>query len=171
MGTPRDEGLVPWGDIVDETRSLHNPHRRATMAEATADLLDRAQKDPWEGTLAPLVLCESRSLSGVLSDIAQGYCVPLAATNGQTGGFLHTDVGPLVQDSVLEALYFGDLDFSGGHIEANTRRVLESYEPGLVWTKLAIIDAQVWERGLSVMSKFDARTKTHHEAVETEALS
>ena len=167
----REEGLVPWGDIVDETRSLHNPHRRATVAEAAADLLDRARKDPWEGTLAPLVLCESRSLSGVLAGIARRYCVPLAATNGQTGGFLHTDVGPLVQDSVLEVLYFGDLDFSGGHIEANTRRVLESYERGLLWTKLAITDAQVRERGLSVMSKFDARTKTRHDAVETEALS
>ena len=167
----REEGLVPWEDIVDETRSLHNPHRRSTVAEAAADLLNRARKDPWEGTCAPLVLCESRSLSGVLSNIAQHYCAPLAATNGQTGGFLHTDVGPLVQDYVLEVLYFGDLDFSGGHIEANTRRVLETYEPGLTWTKLAITDAQVRERDLSVMSKFDKRTTTHHDAVETEALS
>lgn len=167
----REEGLVPWEDIVDETRSLHNPHSRATVAEAAADLLDRARKDPWEGTLAPLVLCESRSLSGVLSGIARRYCVPLAATNGQTGGFLHTDVGPLMRDSVTEVLYFGDLDFSGGHIEANTRRVLESYEPGLIWTKLAISDAQVRERGLTVMEKFDKRTKTKHAAVETEALS
>ncbi len=167
----REEGLVPWNDIVDETRSLHNPHRRTTVAEAAADLLERARKDPWEGTLAPLVLCESRSLSGVLSGIARRYCVPLAATNGQTGGFLHTDVGPLVEASVLEVLYFGDLDFSGGHIESNTRRVLETYEPGLTWTKLAITDAQVRDRGLSVMSKFDKRTKTRHDAVETEALS
>jgi hypothetical protein len=167
----REEGLVPWQDIVDETRSLHNPHRRDTVAEAAADLLNRARKDPWEGTCAPLVLCESRSLSGVLSNIAQHYCVPLAATNGQTGGFLHTDVGPLARDSVVEVLYFGDLDFSGGHIEANTRRVLETYEPGLIWNRLAITDAQVRERDLSVMSKYDKRTKTHHRAVETEALS
>ncbi len=171
----REEGLVPWGDIVDESRSLHNPHRGATVAEAAADLLDRARKDPWEGTVAPLVLCESRSLSGVLSVIAGRYCVPLAATNGQTGGVLRTDVGPLVRESVLEVLYLGDLDFSGGHIEANTRRVLESYEPELVWTKLAITDAQVRERvrerKLSVMKKFDKRTKTYHAAVETEALS
>ena len=167
----REEGLVPWEDIVDETRALHNPYRRATVAEAAADLLNRARKDPWEGTSAPLVLCESRSLSGVLSRVAQHYCVPIAATNGQTGGFLHTNVGPLVRDTVLEVLYFGDLDFSGGHIEANTRRVLESYEPDLAWTKLAITDAQVHERELSVMSKFDKRTKTHHDAVETEALS
>ncbi len=167
----REEGLVPWEDIVDETRALHKPHRRATVAEAAADLLNRARKDPWEGTCAPLVLCESRSLSGVLSGIARSYCVPLAATNGQTGGFLHTDVGPLVRDSVLEVLYFGDLDFSGGHIEANTRRVLESYEPTLIWTKLAITDAQVRERELTEMEKFDKRTKTKHKAVETEALS
>lgn len=167
----REEGLVPWNDIVDETRSLHNPHRRTTVAEAAADLLDRARKDPWEGTRAPLVLCESRSLSGVLAGIARRYCVPLAATNGQTGGFLHTDVGPLVEDEILEVLYFGDLDFSGGHIESNTRRVLETYGPGLTWTKLAITDAQVRDRGLSVMSKFDKRTKTRHDAVETEALS
>lgn len=169
--TLREEGLVSWHDIVDETRSLHNPHRADTVAEATADMVGRMRKDPWEGTRAPLILCESRSLSGVLSQMAQTYCVPLAATNGQTGGFLHTDVGPLVQEDVLEVLYFGDLDFSGGHIEANTRRVLETYEPGLAWSRLAIHDAQVRERGLSVMSKYDKRTKTYHDAVETEALS
>ncbi len=167
----REEGLVDWHDIVDETRSLHNPHSRATVAEATADLVDRARINPWEGRDAPLVLCESRSLSGVISGMCERYGVPLAATNGKTGGFLRTDVGPVVERSVFEVLYFGDLDFSGGHIESNTRSVLQTYEPALLWTRLAVTDAQVHERGLSVMSKYDKRTKTHHDAVETEALS
>jgi hypothetical protein len=167
----REEGLVPWHDIVDETRILRNPHRRATVARAAADMVGSMRKDPWGVDYAPLILCESRSLSGVLSGVASSYCVPLAATNGQTGGFLHTDIGPLVRDSVIEVLYFGDLDFSGSHIEANTRRVLEFYEKDLLWTKLAVDGAQVRERNLSVMPKYDKRTKSYHDAVETEALS
>jgi hypothetical protein len=42
-------------------------------------------------------------------------------------------------------LYFGDLDLSGGHIEENTREVLEKYAP-LDWTRLAITDVQVRAR-------------------------
>jgi len=38
-----------------------------------------------------LILTESRSLRGVLRDLVAGYCAKIAPTNGQCGGFLHTD--------------------------------------------------------------------------------
>ena len=123
----------------------------------------------------PLILCESRSLAGVLQDIASTYLCPIAATNGQVGGFLHTDVGPLIREGGVFAtrrvLYFGALDLSGGHIEENTRGVLEAYAP-LDWTRLAITGVQVRERGLTVVEKKDNRFKPARTfpAVETEAL-
>ena len=69
-------------------------------------------------------------------------------------------------------LYLGDWDFSGGHIEANTRRVLERVcGHDLDWERLALSEAQVHDPVLAVIDKYNRRTKTTHPSVETEALS
>jgi len=44
-------------------------------------------------------------------------------------------------------LYLGDLDLSGGHIEENTRKVLEVYAP-LDWRRIAITKEQARKRNL-----------------------
>src|SRR5215210_8368138 len=80
--------------------------------------LPYARIDLWGGDPPPLILCESRSLAGVLRDIARDYLCPIAATNGQAGGFLHTEIAPLVAEpGGRRVLYLGDLDLSGGHTE------------------------------------------------------
>jgi hypothetical protein len=125
-----------------------------------------------------LILCESRSLAGVLRNITYRYLCPIAAVGGQTGGFLRSEVGPLVRKGwetwgmVRPVLYFGDLDLSGGHIEDNTRRVLEDFGD-LDWTRLAITVEHVHENDLTVIDKEDRRFKPPQSfpAVETEALS
>lgn len=68
-------------------------------------------------------------------------------------------------------LYLGDLDLSGGHIEANTRTVLEGYGE-LEWEKVAITDVQLRESAFPVKTKLDYRFKPARafNAVETEAL-
>jgi hypothetical protein len=173
----REAGLVDWDEIVDETRSLHNWAYASTVYEHVENRLDGARIDLWEGDPPPLILCESRSLAGVLRNIAGTYLAPIAATNGQTGGFLHTDVGPLVERAhrddvlVVRVLYLGDLDLSGGHIEENTRRVLEDYAE-LDWQRIAITEEQVRERSLTKVEKKDNRYRPArtYPAVETEAL-
>jgi hypothetical protein len=172
----REAGLVPWSWIVDETRSLNNWAYGATVYEYVEDQLPYARIDLWEGEQPPLILCESRSLAGVLRNIAGAYLAPIAATNGQTGGFLHTDIGPLVesayQDHVpVRVLYLGDLDLSGGHIEENTRKVLGDYAE-LDWRRIAITEEQVKDRDLTKVDKKDSRYKPArtYPAVETEAL-
>ena len=168
----REVGIIPWSWIVDETRALHDWRYAPSVQQYILDVLPSARIDLWEGQ-PPLILCESRSLAGVMQDIAGTYLCPIAATNGQTGGFLHTDVGPLIQaDKALRrVLYFGDLDLSGSHIEENTRSVLEAYGP-LDWKRLAITDVQVRERGLPEVEKKDNRFRPARTfpAVETEAL-
>ncbi len=65
-------------------------------------------------------LCSWRAAATVLSDLL----APIAATNGQVGGFLRTDATPALRPE-QRVLYLGDLDLSGNQIEASTRRVLE----------------------------------------------
>ncbi len=169
-----DSGAIPWGWIVDETRTLEEWRYAVSVQSYVEEVLPVARIDLWGGESPPLILCESRSLAGVLRDIAQDYLCPIAATNGQAGGFLHTEVAPLVAGPPgrgRRVLYLGDLDLSGGHIEANTRAVLEGYGE-LEWEKVAITDVQVRERAFPAKSKLDYRFKPARafDAVETEAL-
>jgi hypothetical protein len=113
-------------------------------------------------------------LAGVLRAMAREYRIRIASTNGQVGGFLHTDVAPKLcaGDHVG---YLGDFDLAGNDIETNTRRVLEDIVGGeLDWERLALTKTQVDRYGLQPIIKTDKRFKNgggRHEAVETEALS
>jgi hypothetical protein len=170
----RDRGLVPWWWIEDETRTLHDWHSAATVADYLLEMLELARVNPWPGD-RPLILCESRSLAGVLRRLAAEYVCPCAATNGQVGGFLRTDIAPTLVDNERPVLYLGDLepDGPGAQIEANTRNVLEDTAGRYIyWRRLAITEAQVAERGIEPLEKLDRRYRPAHpyEAWETESL-
>ena len=168
----REKGLVPYWWIVDETRTLYGYDRPATVAAAVREAIESVEVDPWRGE-APLVLCESRSLVGVLRELCDEYRCLVAATNGQAGGFLRTEIAPLLGD-MRPVLYLGDLDHQGAQIEENTRRVLEhGVGFGLDWRRLAITAEQVAGRKLAPIVKTDARYRPAlvHEAWETEALT
>ena len=168
----RKEGLVLWEDIVDETRTLDEWPYRASVAEYVEAAVESARIDLWAGEKPPLILCESRSLGGVLRPIAETYLCPIASTNGQTGGFLHSEVAPLIKGG-RRVFYLGDYDLSGDQIEANTRQVLSDYG-ALDWEKVAITGVQVRERGYEAdaVEKLDKRYKPARRflAVETERL-
>lgn len=168
----RKVGLVPWDWIVDETRTLHEWEYSSSVAEYVRDALEYARINPWDGE-PPLLLVESRSLGGVLRHHMGRYLVPIAATNGQVGGFLHTDVIPLLARAERPVIYLGDLDLQGEQIEENTRRVLEGeLQCDLEWERIAITMDQVREHGLEPLKKSDHRyrpAKTF-DAWECEAL-
>jgi len=169
----REKRIIPWSWVVDETRDLARWEYAEDAYQYVAAQLESFRLDLWEGEPPPLVLCESRSLAGVLKNIASTYLCPIAATNGQVGGFLHTDVGPLVAQAEDEqrVFYLGDLDYSGDQIEANTREVLEEYGD-LKWEKVAITKQQAEAKNLTAISKPDKRFKPvqYFDAIETEAL-
>jgi hypothetical protein len=179
----RNEGLVPWDWIVDETRSLSEWRYTETVAEYVADSVDLARINCWGDEEPPLVICESRTFGGVLARTLAGeYLCPVTATNGQVGGFLHTNVAPLLVGNDRRVLYVGDLDLAGGDIEGNTRRVLvrEAGEHRVLldegetreWIRVALTAEQVSEHGLPVIEKTDHRFRPArvHEAVEVESL-
>lgn len=172
----RENGHVAWNAIVDETRSLESVFRAETVADWLLTVLrsDNAMLDPWSPDRRPLVLTESRSLAGVLRTLLREYGVAFAATNGQVGGFLRTEIAPILETDD-RVLYLGDLDLAGErHIEANTRRVLEREVGPLDWERLALTREQVVEYTVPPILKNDRRFKDEggvHQAYETEALS
>jgi hypothetical protein len=164
----RESGLVPWGDIVDETREVFDYTGSSSVADDLARYLDQAVIDPWRGQV-PFILTESRSLAGVLRAQCSDYRCRIASANGQVGGFLHTKVAPLLNEGDRIG-YLGDYDLAGGDIEANTRRVLESIVGELDWQRLALTRDQVEQHNLPRIIKTDKRFKNgggEHEAVET----
>lgn len=167
----RDEGYVPWWWIVDETRSLATYLYAGTIVEALDQQLEHVRIDLWAGEPPPLILCESRTFGGVLRrTLAAEYLCPVGATNGQAGGFLHTNVVPILDGNRRRVLYVGDLDLAGEQIEANTRAVLVREAGDRDWRRIALTEEQA--AGLPVVEKVDRRYRPPrtHRAVEVEAL-
>jgi hypothetical protein len=172
----RERGIVPWEWLTDETRSLSDYTGWGSVNAWATTMVEHVRLDPWKGP-APMVLTESRSLAGVLDRLARQYLVKLSATNGQVGGFLHTDVGPQLSPGD-RVLYAGDWDWQGHQIEANTRAVLERIIGGeLKWGRIALTETQVDRHNLRPLQimKVDRRYKPGNPgyrfpAIETEAL-
>jgi hypothetical protein len=170
----RETRTISWDWISDETRSVSVWKYTSNIDDLVDSSLTAGRLDCWDDEPPPLILTESRSLKGVLERTAADYLVPIGATNGQTGGFLYTDVIPLLEEAEdRQVLYLGDLDHQGGQIEDNTRRVLvRELGRDLDWERLAITAEQVAERGLTPVQKADRRYRPARvaDAWETEAL-
>lgn len=124
---------------------------------------------------APLIICESRSLKGVLTPLAERYACPITSTNGQARGHLINEVAPSL-DPCQHVLYLGDWDHCGHQIEAHTRTTLLDAGPFARadnWQRVALTTAQVETFDLPVIRKTDRRYNGNRafDAVETEALS
>jgi hypothetical protein len=179
LTTLRERGLIPWDWITDETRHVAAIYRAKTIAEALETSLKYTKIDPWQyGTHRPVVICESRSLAGVLSDVCSEYGVTSAATNGQCAGFLRTKLSGAfdsqTSDQIISVLYCGDLDPQGEDIEENSRRVLtECVTTPFDWQRLMLTEGQCAEYSLPSITKKDGRKKKGgtYEAWECEALS
>jgi hypothetical protein len=169
----RHEGFTPWDWIADETRSITEYRYADTITGYLVDSLDVARINLWGERPPPLIICESRTFGGVLArTLAPVYLCPVTATNGQVGGFLHTNVVPILSGNDRAVLYVGDLDLAGADIEGNTRRVLVREAGDHEWIRVALTHRQVEAHHLPVVEKIDRRFRPPkvHAAVEVEAL-
>jgi hypothetical protein len=164
-----NEPFIPWDAITDETRELTEWNTCTTIRDGMRHAWENASLDLWEGDPSPMILCESRSLRGVLEQLAYDYHAPIASTNGQCAGFLHTAIAPALEPG-QQILYLGDLDFGGGHIEENTRAVLTELVGDLTWDRIAVTAEQAEEYDIEPILKLDKRDGKKHPAIETEAL-
>jgi len=164
-------GTVPWWWIVDETRSVEGPHLASSVRQWLLDMLGQARISCWDGQPRPVVICESRGVRAALRATADRYGALITSTNGQVGGFLHTDVVPLLAAGCPVA-YFGDCNPAGSAIEVNTRRVLEREVGPLGWQRLAVTPEQAAEAGLPPKPGTDRRYRDGrpHISYEAEAL-
>jgi hypothetical protein len=166
-----DDGVVPWGHIADETRTLRIYSGYDSFETAVRSTLNNINiLDVWRGK-CPLLLTESRSLAGVINHLASQYRCMITSSNGQVGGFLRTGVVPAMRDETL-VLYLGDYDRQGEDIEGNSRRVIEArLGCEANWERLLLTEAQVKKWKLPTIFKLDKRDGKSDLAVEAEALN
>jgi hypothetical protein len=168
----REVGLVPWGDIVDDTRDLSDWTGSATVHDGILSALEAIELDPWGG-VPPLVLCESRQTAAVLAPVVSEYRALLSGLGGQVHGHLVVNVVPYLVDNQT-ILWLGDRDLSGDQIEENAARVLGQHNTAenVTIRRLALTQGQVEEYDLEPIRKRDRRytDRRPHLAVELEAL-
>jgi hypothetical protein len=150
----REQAVIPWSWLVDESRQLDTWLYAATVADYLRDRIPTARINPWGDEPPPLILCESKATAGVLRAVVAEYVCPIAGTAGHAAGFLRTEIAPLLHDDrdegeillgvdLRRVLYLGDLDRSGDDIEANALRVLEhEAEREIDWTRVAMTEEQ-----------------------------
>jgi hypothetical protein len=145
----RELGLVPWWWILDETREVTTWRVAASVYEYIVDSVESARIDCWGGEPAPLIVCEARSTKGVLERITGEYLCPIAATGGQSGGFIVNEIVPLLTGNERKVLYIGDCEVDGpaDQIEAATRRRIEQHTgrtfTAETWSRVALTSEQV----------------------------
>jgi hypothetical protein len=177
----RELGLVPWWWLVDESRTFDEWQSAPSVYDYAVEAIKRARIDCWGGKPAPLILCEARSMKGVLSRLTARYLAPIGATGGQSGGYLVNDIAPPLTGNSRPVLYIGDHELRGpaDQIEANARRYLEEHARRTfderTWIRVALTTTQVDDdkRLLDlVTTKLDRRYKPprEYQAVECEAV-
>ena len=151
------------------------------MYQYVVNQQDYARIDCWAGEPPPLIICESRATRGVLERITGRYLCPITATNGQSGGFIVTDIVPKLVGNERPVFYIGDCEVGGpaDQIEDNTRRYIEEHSGRVFtpesWSRVALTREQVNRnprlRNL-VIDKIDKRCNPPrpYRAIECEAV-
>ncbi len=172
----REMRVLSLDSIVDEGRGQENFTGWSDLHDGARYAMNRVRLDPWtndewiNGGAAPHLWVESGSLLTIVRPIASRFRVPVVAARGQASLSLCWELARRTPDGAM-ILYLGDLDLSGGHIESSlVERTAALYKSNFDVERLAITEEQVTTYGLTVISKYDRRSKTHNDAVETEAL-
>jgi hypothetical protein len=110
----REEGIIPWGWIVDERRELESISSWRDPAEFVRTVSNAYRRDFWEQQPVRVeVWSEKGTVRGVLQPILDKYGVGFRVMHGFSGATSVYDIAQDCDGRVLIALYVGDYDPSG----------------------------------------------------------
>jgi hypothetical protein len=165
----REDGTIPWDWLADTERSAAVWGHWQSVTVFLNEKLDSFRLNPWEPDEPPLILTETKGNAQVLERTASEYRCPIAGLKGHAGGFLRTEIAPLLQENERAVFYVGDYDRSGFDIEQNARWVLEdAVRRDIDWVRIGLTETQI--RGIKRIWKVDRRDGEGRDAWECEAL-
>lgn len=145
----REQGLIPWSWIVDETRRAE----RASQWDSPADLFDAAaaqyRRDNWrEQPNRVEVWSEKGTIRGILAPVLKEYGVALQVVHGFAGASTMWDAARSSDgnDKPFTILYVGDYDPSGMCMsEVDIPKRLAKYAGTATIRRIALTAADVTE--------------------------
>jgi hypothetical protein len=130
MGAMREDGVLPWEWVADESRWMRKPKSYLDLNSALIELQSRFRADRWcEQDSRVEIWCEKNALSGIIFPITSQYDVPFMVGAGfSSKTFLHDAAMEAVEAGKPTVIgYIGDHDPSGKHIIKRLERDLRRY--------------------------------------------
>jgi hypothetical protein len=110
----RERGMIPWGWIVDEGRTLERVASWSDPAEYTRAVIQSYRRDYWnQQPLRVEVWSEKGTVRGVLDPVLDEYAVGFRVMHGFGSATTVHDVADDDDGRPLIVLYVGDWDPSG----------------------------------------------------------
>lgn len=154
----RENGIIPWGWVVDEHRrpeSIASWDDPATLIAAAAR---QYRKDYWANQPEWIeIWSEKGTVRGTLEPVLQEFGVTLRVMHGYGSATVLNEVARETQDRALTVLYIGDWDPSGLNMsEVDIPQRLERYQGLATIRRVALTQNDVDLLGLP---SFEAATK------------
>jgi len=112
----REQGIIPWEWIADDTRSIDRPHTWDSPAELLEAAATQYRRDWWAQQQVRVLLCSEKStVSGTVKPVTDAYGVGFLSLHGYSSAMVARDVAELSKEDTrpLIVLYIGDWDPSG----------------------------------------------------------
>jgi hypothetical protein len=110
----REEGMIPWPWIVDETRGLEIRASWSDPAQFAREISDAYVRDFWDQQPVRVeVWSEKGTIRGVLAPVLDEYGVGFRVLHGFSGATTVYDVAQDGDGRTMVVLYCGDYDPSG----------------------------------------------------------
>lgn len=158
----RENGLLPWEWIVDETREAE----RVNLWSSTAAIIDAAvrsyRRDNWQDQPHRVeVWSEKGTVRGTLAPVLSRYGVTFRAMHGYSSATALYDIAreSTREDKPLTVFYVGDYDPSGLHMsEVDIPNRIGRYDGSGTFQRIALTGHDVGPG--TTLPHFDADTKT-----------
>ena len=156
----RENGIIPWGWIVDETRSAETIQTWADTGSIIRAAVQGYRRNYWQDQPNRIeVWSEKGTVRGTLSPILDKYGVTFRAMHGYSSATVINNIAEEsnLSDKPLTAFYCGDFDPSGKHMsDIDLPDRLIRYGGNLAIKRIALTDIDVLTGRLP---SFEAETK------------
>jgi hypothetical protein len=138
----REEAIIPWSHIVDETRSVERIECWRDLEHHLDDFCNEHTIDPWEDQPERvIVVSEKGTVRGTLGPVLTEMRVRFLVAHGYASATAAYDLAQasLEHNRPTRVIYVGDHDPSGMHMsEVDLPRRLERYAGDVQITRVAI---------------------------------
>jgi len=157
----RENGIIPWEWIVDETRAAEKIQAWTDTDSIIRAAVNGYRRDYWQEQPYRIeIWSEKGTVRGTLAPILDEYGVTFRAMHGYSSA---TVINSIAEESNMSskpliAFYCGDFDPSGKHMsDIDLPDRLERYGAEITIQRIALLEADVFDGDLP---SFKAETKT-----------